>query len=72
MVSHEISEGDDARVGLCVSCRNMRLIVSDRGSKFYFCERSISDASFPKYPRLPVLQCRGYERNPPSEVVGYS
>jgi len=25
------------------------------------CERSLRDATFPKYPRLPVRQCRGYE-----------
>jgi hypothetical protein len=40
----------------------MRLIQSDRGANFYFCERSKTNANFPKYPRLPVLQCRGYER----------
>jgi hypothetical protein len=40
----------------------MRQIKSDKGSVFYLCGRSATDASFPKYPRLPVLQCRGYER----------
>jgi hypothetical protein len=40
----------------------MRLIESDRGSTFYLCERSLTDASFPKYPRLPVLRCAGYEQ----------
>jgi hypothetical protein len=25
------------------------------------CELSKSDPGFPKYPRLPVLECRGYE-----------
>ena len=40
----------------------MRLVESDRGSTFYLCERSASDPGFPKYPRLPVLQCRGYEQ----------
>jgi len=35
---------------------------SDRDSTFYFCERSASDPGFPKYPRLPVLQCSGFER----------
>jgi hypothetical protein len=25
------------------------------------CELSKTDATFPRYPRLPVLQCRGYE-----------
>jgi hypothetical protein len=49
-------------VGLCADCRFMRRIESDRGSTFYLCERSATDANFPKYPRLPVLQCAGYER----------
>src|SRR5438552_15059196 len=53
---------DTACVGLCAACRNMRLIKSDRGSVFYFCQLSASDARFPKYPRLPVLKCAGYEK----------
>ena len=48
-------------VGLCSDCRCMRQILSDRGSTFYLCERSATDPKFPKYPRLPVLQCAGYE-----------
>jgi len=47
----------------------MRLIHSDRGSTFYFCERSASDATFPKYPRLPVLHCSGYEPLPAEEEL---
>jgi hypothetical protein len=27
------------------------------------CERSLTDPSFPRYPRLPVLTCRGYEED---------
>jgi hypothetical protein len=50
------------RAGLCADCRFTRLIHSDRGSTFFLCERSATDESFPKYPRLPVLQCTGYER----------
>jgi len=49
------------RVGLCETCKFMRRIESDRGSIFYMCQRSLTDASFPKYPRLPVSQCRGYD-----------
>ncbi len=50
------------RVGLCADCQFMRRIESDRGSIFYLCQRSATDPSFPKYPRLPVLECTGYER----------
>jgi hypothetical protein len=49
------------RVGLCVDCRHMRTIESSRGSTFYLCQRSATDLNFPKYPRLPVKQCAGYE-----------
>ena len=55
------SETERERVGLCASCCHMRLIRSDRESTFYMCQRSASDKSFPKYPRLPVIQCKGYE-----------
>jgi hypothetical protein len=48
--------------GLCADCRFMRRMKSDRGSTFYFCERSATDPAFPKYPRLPVLECSGYEQ----------
>jgi hypothetical protein len=49
-----------AQVGLCSRCLHMREIHSDRGSIFYMCQLSSTDSSFPKYPRLPVLQCVGY------------
>jgi hypothetical protein len=48
--------------GLCESCKHMRRITSDRGSVFYLCELSKVDLRFPKYPRLPVLSCTGYEK----------
>ncbi len=49
-----------AEVGLCADCRHARRVESDRGSVFWRCELSVSDLSFPKYPRLPVRECRGY------------
>ena len=39
----------------------MRQIESARGSTFYQCERWVSNPNFPKYPRLPVIECSGYE-----------
>lgn len=48
--------------GLCDTCVCCRVVRSDRGSVFYLCERSFTDPSFPKYPRLPVLECAGYRR----------
>ncbi|MGH2848570.1 MAG: hypothetical protein ACRDL0_21625 [Thermoleophilaceae bacterium] len=49
------------KAGLCDSCRHQKLIRNTRGSEFSMCERSKTDPSFPKYPRLPVERCRGYE-----------
>ena len=39
----------------------MQIMKSDRGSTFYMCQLSVTDPAFPKYPRLPVLKCGGYE-----------
>ena len=49
-------------VGLCATCKHSRRITSDRGSIFYLCLLHASDPRFPKYPRLPVLACTGYQR----------
>jgi 3-isopropylmalate/(R)-2-methylmalate dehydratase large subunit len=50
-------------IGLCGSCRHAAVVRSDRGSVFYRCERSRSDPRFPRYPRLPVVACIGYDRD---------
>jgi hypothetical protein len=54
------SANEAADVGLCATCVHVRVIQSDRGSQFYSCGLSLSDSSFAKYPRLPVLACSGY------------
>jgi hypothetical protein len=51
--------------GLCARCRHARIIRSDRESVFYLCERALSEPGYAKYPRLPVLECRGYEPDEP-------
>jgi hypothetical protein len=48
--------------GLCDTCRHQRLVANTRGSTFSLCERSRTDPAYPRYPRLPVRECRGYER----------
>lgn len=47
--------------GLCDSCVHRQLVPNTRGSVFSLCLRSRSDPSYPRYPRLPVVDCRGYE-----------
>jgi hypothetical protein len=49
------------RNGLCDSCRHQRLVPNTRGSVFSRCERSKADPRYPKYPRVPVLECAGFE-----------
>jgi len=51
----------DPRVGLCAECRHADTVRSAR-SVFYRCRLSFTDARFPKYPRLPVQECAGFER----------
>jgi hypothetical protein len=54
-------EAEERLIGLCASCMHARPLRSAKGSTFWRCRKSESDARFPKYPRLPVLRCEGYE-----------
>jgi hypothetical protein len=47
-------------VGLCSDCVHCRVITARR-SRFYLCELSATDPAFPRYPRLPVRVCGGFE-----------
>ena len=53
-----------ASFGLCDTCRHQRLVRTGRGSVFTMCLKSREDPDFPKYPRVPVEACTGYERRP--------
>jgi len=61
------TDGERVRAGLCYDCVYARRTTSARGSTFYLCERSVTDPTFPRYPRLPVVQCAGYESRQGSE-----
>jgi hypothetical protein len=51
------------RAGLCDSCVHQQLVPNTRGSVFSLCRRSRTEPDrFPRYPRLPVTACAGYER----------
>ncbi|MBW3661160.1 MAG: hypothetical protein KY397_05950 [Gemmatimonadetes bacterium] len=47
--------------GLCGRCAHARLVETPKGSRFLLCGRSRTDPTFPRYPRLPVETCRGFE-----------
>jgi hypothetical protein len=59
-------------VGLCAICRNARIIENRRGSTFWLCALSRTDARFPRYPSLPVLECSGYMNGTPRRAEGPS
>lgn len=46
--------------GLCERCLNVKVVETRKGSRFYLCTLSDVDPRFPKYPRIPVLQCIGH------------
>jgi hypothetical protein len=49
--------------GLCDSCVHQRVVKNTRGSVFSLCRRSKNEPErYPRYPRLPVTECAGYER----------
>jgi hypothetical protein len=43
---------------------HQQVVRNTRGSVFSLCLRSRSDPAYPRYPRVPVLACDGYERPP--------
>jgi hypothetical protein len=47
--------------GLCDRCRHQQLVPNTRGSVFSLCRRARTDPAFPRYPRLPVSSCPGFE-----------
>ena len=47
--------------GLCDTCVHQQIVRNTRGSVFSLCRRSRTDPRFPRYPRVPVLECPGHE-----------
>jgi hypothetical protein len=53
---------DAPPAGLCNSCRHQQIVRNTRGSVFSLCRRSKAEPDrFPRYPRLPVTNCGGYQ-----------
>jgi hypothetical protein len=47
--------------GLCDACAHQQIVRTGRGSEFSLCRRSKTEPEYPKYPRVPVLECPGYD-----------
>ncbi|MBS60454.1 MAG: hypothetical protein CL606_03990 [Anaerolineaceae bacterium] len=51
---------DNVGIGLCVTCKHLRVVTSDRGSHFVMCNLARRNKQYEKYPVLPVLSCNGH------------
>jgi hypothetical protein len=50
------------KAGLCDTCVHQRVVRNTRGSSFSLCQRSKTEPErYPRYPRVPVRECAGYE-----------
>ena len=54
-----------AEAGLCGYCLNRRLVTGAR-STFIRCALAARDEAFERYPRLPVVECAGFEAEQPA------
>jgi hypothetical protein len=60
----------EAEFGLCASCMHARIFRSGKGVSYVSCERSRTDAGFPRFPSVPVLRCPGFEPVPEDPPAG--
>jgi hypothetical protein len=69
--SSGVSRSAAPSAGLCEGCEHQQLVSNTRGSTFSLCRRSREDPAYPRYPRLPVLACAGFQpRATPRERDG--
>jgi len=59
-----MSDESTPSVGLCTACRHARRVTSAKRSTFVMCGLGTTDPRFPKYPRLPVARCDGFQPSP--------
>jgi propionyl-CoA synthetase len=50
-----------AEPGLCAACQHAKLNETRRGTAYLRCMRAAWDSRLPRYPRLPVAQCVGFD-----------
>jgi hypothetical protein len=50
-----------AEPGLCAACQHAKLNETRRGTAYLRCTRAAWDPELPRYPRLPVTQCWGFD-----------
>jgi hypothetical protein len=50
-----------AEPGLCAACLHAKVAQTRRGTAYLRCTRAAWDDRLPRYPRLPVTECAGFE-----------
>jgi hypothetical protein len=48
--------------GLCQGCQHAKLNETNRGTAYLRCTRAAWDERLPRYPRLPVTECPGFDQ----------
>jgi propionyl-CoA synthetase len=61
MAAEELWSRLGGEAGLCRTCQHPLLNETRRGTVYLRCSRATWDQRLPRYPRLPVSQCAGYE-----------
>jgi len=56
-----------AEPGLCAACLHAKINEIRRGTAYLRCTRAAWDDRLPRYPRLPVTQCPGFEQTTSQE-----
>lgn len=54
--------------GLCGRCVHARVVVNDRGSRFWLCGAADEHPALRKYPPLPVLRCPVFTPSAPEDT----
>jgi hypothetical protein len=53
---------ESAIAGLCADCGHARKLKTKIDAIIYMCGLSAKVPRLPKFPRLPVIACAGYEK----------
>ena len=65
MSNEEFEDQRDPKVGCCSICNHASTLIGAKGTPFWRCDQSDSDAAFRRYPTLPVEDCARFERGSP-------
>jgi hypothetical protein len=55
--------------GLCEACLHAKVTETRRGTAYLRCTRAAWDDRLPRYPRLPVTECAGFEQAGPPPAL---